>query len=411
MTSILIKNACIVDGSQDRPTDPMQIAIESGKIKEVAPTVSFTADEEIDLKGYTVMPGLVDCHVHTIAASANLGANAAAPSSLIAAKSARLMYQMLMRGFTTVRDLGGADRGLQQAVEQGYFIAPRLVICGKALSQTGGHTDYRGPYDNRPVEWYANQLGSMGRICDGLPEVLRAAREEIKSGAQFIKVMADGGVSSPSDPVGYLVFSTEELKALVEIADNFGTYVAAHLYADEAIVRALDCGITCIEHGNLISDDTIARVAREGAVVVPTNITYDLLARRGPEFGLQPASVAKIEDVRLPGLERLVKMHDAGVTMGYGSDLLGGMQSEQSGEFPLRGRYIPAHDVIRSATLDAAKVLRMEGQIGALVPGAFADLVAVDGNPLDNLDLLTGQGAHMPLIMQNGVAVKRTGSL
>tara|TARA_R110002074_G_scaffold354774_5_gene526671 strand:+ start:5607 stop:6842 length:1236 start_codon:yes stop_codon:yes gene_type:complete len=411
MTSLLISNARIVDGTQDRPTDPMQIAVEDGRIKEVGTSVRFAADEELDLGGYTVMPGLIDCHVHTIATTANLGENAAMPSSLIAAKSARLMNQMLMRGFTTVRDLGGADRGLQQAVEQGYFIAPRLVICGKALSQTGGHTDYRGPYDNRSAAWYQTQLGSMGRICDGLAEVQRAAREELKGGAQYIKVMADGGVSSPSDPVGYLVFSVEELKAMVEIAKNFGTYVSAHLYADAAIVRALDCGIECIEHGNLIGDDTILRVAREGAVVVPTNITYDVLAKRGAEFGLPPESVAKIDDVREAGLERLVKMHDAGVTMGYGSDLLGGMQSEQSGEFPLRGRYIPADAVIRAATVDAAKVLRMEGEIGALVAGASADLIAVEGNPLENLDLLTDQGAHIPLIMKEGQVVKRVGTL
>jgi imidazolonepropionase-like amidohydrolase len=411
MTSLLISNARIVDGTQDRPTDPMQIAVEDGRIKEVGASVRFAADEELDLGEYTVMPGLIDCHVHTIATTANLGENAAMPSSLIAAKSARLMNQMLMRGFTTVRDLGGADRGLQQAVEQGYFIAPRLVICGKALSQTGGHTDYRGPYDNRSAAWYQTQLGSMGRICDGLAEVQRAAREELKGGAQYIKVMADGGVSSPSDPVGYLVFSVEELKAMVEIAKNFGTYVSAHLYADAAIVRALDCGIECIEHGNLIGDDTILRVAREGAVVVPTNITYDVLAKRGAEFGLPPESVAKIDDVREAGLERLVKMHDAGVTMGYGSDLLGGMQSEQSGEFPLRGRYIPADAVIRATTVDAAKVLRMEGEIGALVAGASADLIAVEGNPLENLDLLTDQGAHIPLIMKEGQVVKRVGTL
>lgn len=406
MTSLLIRNARIVDGSQDQPTEPMQIAIENGKIKEVGASVSFSADEELDLSNLTVMPGLIDCHVHTIATTANLGQNASLPSSLIAAKSARLMNEMLMRGFTTVRDLGGADRGLQQAVEEGYFQGPRLVICGKALSQSGGHTDYRGPYDNRDVDWYASQLGSMGRICDGLAEVQRAAREELKGGAQFIKVMADGGISSPSDPVGYLVFSVDELKAIVEIAKGFGTYVSGHLYADEAITRALDCGIECIEHGNLISDDTIARVAREGAVVVPTNITYDLLARRGAEFGLPPESVAKIEDVREAGLEKLEKLHSAGVTMGYGTDLLGGMQSEQSGEFTLRGRYLPADAVIRAATLDAAKVLRMEGEVGALVEGAHADLIAVEGNPLENLDLLTGQGRHIPLIMKGGIAVK-----
>lgn len=411
MTTLLIKNARIVDGTAPEPTDPMQIAIEDGRICEVGASVNFTAEEELDLDGLTVMPGLIDCHVHTIASTANLGLNAALPSSLVAARASTLMNNMIMRGFTTVRDLGGADRGLQLAVEEGHFIAPRMVICGKALSQTGGHTDYRGPYDNRDVGWYAQALGALGRICDGKPELLRAAREELKGGAQFLKVMADGGVSSPSDPVGYLVFTFDELTALVEVANSFGTYVAAHLYADEAIVRALDCGITCIEHGNLIGDETIKRVAREGAMVVPTNITYDLLARKGAEFGLLPESVAKVADVREAGLERLVKMYDAGVIMGYGSDLLGGMQTEQSGEFPLRGRYIPADAVIRSATVDAARVLRMEGEVGVIASGAHADIIAVDGNPLDNLDLMTGQGAHMPLIMQGGRAIKKAASL
>lgn len=411
MTTLLIKNARIVDGTAPEATDPMQIAIEDGRIREVGTSVGFDAEDTLDLAGLTVMPGLIDCHVHTIATTANLGLNASLPSSLVAGRASTLMKDMIMRGFTTVRDLGGADRGLQLAVEEGHFTAPRLVICGKALSQTGGHTDYRGPYDNRDVGWYAQALGTLGRICDGKPELLRAAREELKGGAQFLKVMADGGVSSPSDPVGYLVYSVDELTALVEVANGFGTYVAAHLYDDAAIVRALDCGITCIEHGNLIGDDTIARVAREGAVVVPTNITYDLLARKGAEFGLPPESVAKVSDVREAGLERVVKLHEAGVTMGYGSDLLGGMQTEQSGEFPLRGRYIPADAVIRSATVDAARVLRMEGEVGVIAPGAHADIVAVDGNPLENLDLLTGQGAHMPLIMQGGRAIKKAASL
>jgi imidazolonepropionase-like amidohydrolase len=411
MTLTLLKNARIVDGTAKEPTDPMGIVIEDGTIREVGPDATASADNTLDLAGLTVMPGLIDCHVHVIATDANLGLNASLPASLIAARSSLLMRAMLMRGFTTVRDLGGADRGLQLAVEEGAFLGPRLVICGKALSQTGGHTDYRGPYDNRDVSWYAQSLGAMGRNCDGVPEVQRAVREELKNGAQFVKAMADGGVSSPSDPVGYLVFSVDELKAMVEIAKGFGTYATGHLYADEAIVRALDCGFECIEHGNLMSDATIARVAREGIPVVPTNITYDLLAKSGAKFGLQPESVAKIADVREAGLERLSKMHEAGVVMGYGSDLLGGMQFAQSGEFTLRGRYMPADAVIRSATVDAARVLRMEGRIGTIAPGAHADIVAVDGNPLDNLDLLTEQGAHMPLIMKNGEAVKKAASL
>lgn len=411
MSVLLIRNARIVDGTRDEPSDPVGIVIENGHFADVGPNVTAQTDTVLDMAGLTVMPGLIDCHVHVIATTANLGLNAALPSSLVAARSALLMKAMLMRGFTTVRDLGGADRGLQQAVEEGSFEGPRLVICGKALSQSGGHTDYRGPYDTRDVSWYRDQLGTLGRICDGVPEVQRAAREELKNGAQFLKVMADGGVSSPSDPVGYLVFSVGELKAVVEIARSFGTYVSAHLYADEAIVRALDCGIDTIEHGNLISDATIARVAREGAFVVPTNITYDLLARKGAEFGLPPESVAKIDDVREAGLERLAKMHAAGVVMGYGSDLLGGMQTEQSGEFTLRGRYLPADAVIRSATVDAARVLRMEGQVGVIAPGAHADLIAVQGNPLKDLALLTGQGAHMPLIVKGGQAVKRGAGL
>ena len=409
MSSLLVKNARIVDGTSAEPAEPVSIAIENGRFVEVGPSAKFDASETLDLGGAIVMPGLIDCHVHVLATTADLGLNAELPNSLIALRSMEIMRGMLMRGFTTVRDMAGADIGLKMAFEEGLCDMPRLVICGQALSQSGGHNDYRGPFHNRSTDFYLHKLGAMGRICDGVSEVRKAAREEIKNGAQFIKVMADGGVSSPSDPVGYLVFSVEELKAITEVAKGFGTYVSGHLYDDAAIVRALDCGIESIEHGNLMSDDTIARIAREGQVVIPTNITYDRLAKDGAKFGLPPESVAKIDGVREAGISCLVKLHEAGVTMGYGSDLLGGMHPYQSDEFTLRGKYLPADAVIRSATVDAAKVLRMEGEVGVIAPGAHADLIVVDGNPLDDLSLLTGQGKHLQMIMQGGQVKKRVG--
>ncbi|WP_019997307.1 metal-dependent hydrolase family protein [Aureimonas ureilytica] len=407
MTLTLLKNARIVDGSQDRPSDPVDILIEGETIRDVGPGIRSAAETTIDLSGLTVLPGLIDCHVHVIATKLDLGANADLPNSLVALRAARIMRGMLLRGFTTVRDLGGADHGLVEALEEGSIEGPRLVICGKALSQTGGHTDYRGRHNRRTVEHYPDRLGALGRICDGVDEVRRACREEIMGGAQFIKLMANGGVSSPTDPIANLGFSREEVSAAVEEARNAQTYVSAHLYTDEAIRRALECGVISIEHGNLIRPDTAALAREKGAFVVPTNIVYDRLAKDGAALGLPSASVAKIEDVRSAGLEALSILHEAGVTMVYGTDLLGEMHEHQSEEFVIRGERLPAMNVIRSATSDAAKAIGLEGRVGTIAPGAFADIIAVNGNPLDDLALLTGQGRNMPLIMKGGISVKR----
>jgi imidazolonepropionase-like amidohydrolase len=256
------------------------------------------------------------------------------------------------------------------------------------------------------VSYYADRLGSLGRIADGVDAVRRAAREEIMGGAEFIKIMANGGVSSPTDPIASLGFSRDEIKAAVEEAQNAQTYVAAHLYTDEAIRRAVECGVISVEHGNLITPETAKLVKVKGAYVVPTNITFDALAKEGARLGLPPESVAKIEDVRNAGLEALTVLHKVGVMMAFGTDLLGDMHRHQSDEFPLRGRYLPAIEVIRSATINAAKVVRMEGKLGVIAPGAFADLIVVDGDPLKDLTLLCHQGRHLPLIMQSGRIVK-----
>lgn len=408
MALTVFKNARIVDGTSPDLPDPVDFVVENGRFAEVQTASKVTGDDEVDLKGATVMPGLIDCHVHVSVVSQDARHSAELPSSLIAFQAAERMKRMLMRGFTTVRDAGGADGGLKRAVSEGWIDAPRLIISGKALAQTGGHTDFRPPYHFGSTAHYERNLGSMGRLCDGDAEVRRATREEIKGGADFIKVMADGGVASPADPIGYLVFSLDELKAIVEVAKGFGTYVAAHLYDDTAINRAIDCGIECVEHGNLAKDATISRMAREGIRVVPTNVTYDVISRLGAASGVTPAGLERCESVREAGLERTRKFYEAGVVAGYGSDLLGPLEASQSDEFALRARVIPPHAAIRAATVDAAKVLRREGELGEISPGALADFIVVDGNPLEDISVLTGQGERIPLIVQGGVAKKNS---
>jgi len=405
MATVLFTNGRVLDPRGDGAREGIEVLVEGGLIREVSdrPIRSASATR-VDLGGRVLMPGLIDAHVHVVAAMADLAANAAQPSSLAALRAGRIMGAMLMRGFTTVRDVGGADRGLVEAQMTGVVAGPRLVISGKALSQTGGHCDMRPRSDDRAP--MAQRVGAMGRLCDGVEAVRLAAREELRTGADFVKVMANGGIASPTDPIHMLQFSRDELTAAVEEAANYGTYVSAHLYTDAAIRRAVECGVQSLEHCNLIAEVTAAAAAAAGCCAVPTLITYERLAIEGASLGLRADSVAKIETVRRAGLESLAVMQAVGLPMAYGSDLLGEMHQHQSGEFALRARILPALDVLRCATTVAAKLCGLEGRAGVIEPGADADLLVVDGDPLDDWSLLEGQGARIPVIMQAGSFVK-----
>jgi imidazolonepropionase-like amidohydrolase len=194
--------------------------------------------------------------------------------------------------------------------------------------------------------------------------------------------------------------------AVVEEARMARTYVAAHLYTDEAIRRAVECGVHSVEHANLIEPPTARLMAERGAIACPTLVTYEALKAEGASLGLPAESVGKIDDVRLAGMRSLEIMREAGVTMAYGSDLLGALQCHQSEEFVIRSRVLPVHEVIRSATLDAARLLRMEGEIGCVAPGAHADLIVVDGDPLKDPGVLAREGRHLVAIMKGGSFVK-----
>lgn len=404
--SYLFTGGRLLDPNRDELLDGFEVLVENDRIKEISDRpIASAGAMRIELAGRILMPGLIDCHVHLVAALVDLAANATAPSSLATARAARILRELLMRGFTTVRDAGGADHGLVRAIEEGLIDGPRLVISGKALSQTGGHGDTRPRSDDREMTFSA-RVGAISRLADGVDGVRRAAREEIKAGARFVKIMANGGVASPNDPIHALGFSRDEIRAAVEEAENAGLYVAAHLYTDEAIARAVDCGVHSLEHCNLITPETARRAAAAGAVAAPTLVTYEALAEEGKAFGLSPESVAKIETVRKGGMGSLSIMREAGLPMAFGSDLLGQLQRHHCREWEIRARVLPVADIIRSATLVGAKLCGLEGQVGAIVPGAYADLLIVEGDPYRDVSVLQHDGAHMPAIMKGGILFK-----
>lgn len=404
---ILFTNARLLDGVRDQPVEGASVLVEGQMIREVSDKrISSATARIIDLGGRTLMPGLIDCHTHVTVTQLAQADQALLPDSLIAARASAIMHGQLMRGFTTVRDAGGADGGLKMAVEAGLFVGPRLVICGQALSQSGGHCDYRNRYDPRGAEWLTRRLGSIGRVCDGEGEVRKAVREEIRGGAQFIKIMANGGISTPTDPIKFLQFSRNELIAIVEEAANAQTYVAAHAYTDEAISRAIECGVKSIEHASLVTPATARRMVELDVIACPTLVVYEALSQHGAEFGFPDYALAKIGDMASKGEQTLKTLREAGVPMAYGTDCGGQLHRHQSDEFVIRGRVLPAMEVIKSATSVAARLLRMEGQIGSVAQGTFADLIVVDGDPLVDLTLMTGQGRHLPIIMKDGKLFK-----
>jgi imidazolonepropionase-like amidohydrolase len=404
---ILLRNAAVLDGALPERRPGMEVLIEGAVIREVSERPIRAADAQaIDLGGRTLMPGLIDCHVHVIASLVNIGANAALPNAIATLQAVPILRGMLRRGFTTVRDAGGADFALAEAVERGLVEGPRLFVSGRALSQTGGHGDFRGRFDDAEPCACCRQAGNLARVVDGVDAVRKAAREEIKAGAHQIKIMASGGVASPTDPIHFLGYSRDEIAAIVSEAAHADTYVMAHAYTAKAIKRAVECGVRTIEHGNLVDDDAALAMSVRGAFAVPTLVTYEALASDGARLGLPPESVAKIQGVREAGLKSLAIFRRNGVAMAYGSDLLGEMHARQSEEFEIRARVLPPHEVIKSATSAAAQVLRMEGKLGVVAAGAQADLIAVGGDPLKDMSLLGGQGRHMPLVMKAGAFVK-----
>ena len=407
MSRIVLENCTLLDGTSPDLRDGMHVLVEGERIREVSETpIAAAGTQTLDLKGQTLMPGLIDAHAHLIATMLNLGQLAHEPATLTTARARHIAEGMLRRGFTTIRDAGGADWGLAAAIAYGLIDGPRVFYAGRALSQTGGHGDFR------PRTWEVDHCAccmagtQFSVIADGVAAVQRAAREELRRGATQIKIMASGGVASPTDPVWNLQYSEDEIRAIVWEAQSWHTYVMAHAYTPEAVSRCVRYGVRSIEHGNLIDAETAALMARAGAFLVPTLVTYEALHREGKQWGLPQVSLDKIEGVREAGLHSLEHAKAAGVKMGFGTDLLGETHHYQSLEFSLRAQVLSPFEVIQSATVTNAELLNRCGELGVLAPGALADMIAVSGNPLKDLTLLQEQGKHLSLIMKGGKIYK-----
>jgi imidazolonepropionase-like amidohydrolase len=402
---ILFRNFELLEPSFGELRGGYQLLIEGETVKELSAAPIKAPDASvIDCGGRTLMPGLIDSHVHAIHSEVNIRAMEALPLTLITARAATRLRAMLDRGFTTVRDTGGADWGIKTAIETGHITGPRLYIAGQSIGPTGGHSDSRRrtSFKFNGECQCCNGLQFKSAVADGADEVRKSAREQMRQGADHVKIMMSGGVASPYDPLDSLQFSDGEVSAAVEEATAFGRYVCAHAYSAEAITRAARLGVRTIEHGNLIDDASAKAMAGKGMFLVANLVTYYAMKDRAAQFGMSGESLAKNELVLQGGLKSLEICKRHGIPVAYGSDLLGELHWDQSKEFTIRQEVVSPIEIIRSATTIGADVLRMPGKVGTLQAGAFADAILVDGNPLKDLALLGDQGKHLALIMKAG---------
>ncbi|MBJ3776722.1 metal-dependent hydrolase family protein [Acuticoccus mangrovi] len=404
MADLLLKNANILDVVEGRLVGEHDVLVSGGRIVEIDRTITYPSADRLDLAGRTLMPGLCDAHVHAAAPMNSFAELEWLPPSYVAVRSAAVLEGMLQRGFTTVRDGGGADFGLARAIEEGFIKGPRLLYCGKALSQTGGHGDMRQP--GRTLADQHPYVPGLGQICDGVDAVRRAARDEIRRGAHHIKLMVGGGIASPSDPIDQDQYSEDEIRAAVEEAASANRYVMVHSYTNRSVARAVRCGARSIEHANFLDDETAQLILAHDARVVPTLAIFHTMATEGLEMGISPRVHGLNKEMLAHGMRALEVARRNAVPLAYGTDLSGKLHRHQSIEFSLRAEVFSPAELVRQATVAAAELFQMGERIGRVAVGLEADLIAIDGNPLERIDLLQDQGRHIDLILKGGAVIK-----
>lgn len=397
--ALVLEHCTIFDGHSAELREGASVYVEGGLIREVAEhRFAHTVADRLNVRGQFVMPGLIDAHFHAYFV-APLSEVDRMPPGLRALRARAILEETFRRGFTTVRDAAGGDHVLAEAIACDLIEGPRFFYPGLALSQTGGHGDLRAPghFDRCGCGY----CGSMSIVVDGPDAVRRIVREQLRTGAHQIKIFVSGGVISPSDPVWMDQFTDEEIRAAVSEAATRRTYVMAHAHTNEAILRCIKNGVRSIEHATLVEADGARAIAEHGAFAVPTLAIGEAMNELGEALGMSRESLAKSKELDDRALLSLERLHEAGARIGFGTDLLYEVRQRQSREFLLRREALSAIEILRSATSINAHLLHMGGRLGTIAPGAYADILVIDGDPLKDIAVLE-QHDRINVIMKAG---------
>lgn len=414
---VLLTNVTIFDGTNSRLVEGRSVLVEGGLIKALVASADTVADADvIDCGGRTLMPGMIDAHWHSILAGISQIAAMTADIPYVHLVAAQEAERTVLRGFTTVRDVGGPSFALKRAIDEGRIAGPRIYPSGAMVSQTSGHGDFRMRTDlprTPQSDLGVTERAGIAAIADGEAEVLRRVREQLMLGASQIKIMGGGGVASSYDPIDALQYSEAEMKAAVAAAADWGTYVCVHTYTSAGIRRALASGVKSIEHGQLADEETAQRIAEADAwwSIQPFLADEDANVYPSPQQRAQQEEIAE-------GTARAVELgrrHD--VKMALGTDILfspngTATQGRQLAKF---ARWYDNAQVLRLLTSGNAELAGLSGardpypaRLGRIEAGAYADILVIDGNPLDDISLIADPDRTMKLIMKDGRIHKNT---
>jgi len=415
----LISNVDIFDGQSETLQKNKHVLVKGNRIATVSdePLAVIQTDNVTMIDGgqHTLMPGMIDAHWHALFATLSMPKLLQSDLSYLTIVAARANRDALMRGFTTVRDVGGNVFALKQATDEGIIDGPRIYPSGSYISQTGGHGDFLGRHDT-PTEPCRNlsylEKSGVTMIADGVPEVTKRAREIMRAGASQIKVMAGGGVSSFYDPIDVTQYSPEEMKAIVQVAESYNTYVTVHAFTPDSIRQAIEAGVQCIEHGHLLDEAILEVMAEKGVWLSMQPILDDEDAIPFPEGSENRKKFVQVTNGtdNVYRLAKKLKLKTA-----WGTDTLFDPElAKKQGKLVAKmQRWYAPHEILKMVTHDNAQLLKLSGprdpypgQLGVIEKGAYADLILVDGNPLENIDLVADAEKNFVVIMKDGKIYK-----